>query len=36
VLRGVPVKTSAEEGVKNMTVIDAIYRAAGLPVREPV
>jgi len=36
VLRGEPVKTSAEEGVKNMTVIDAIYRAAGLPVREPV
>ncbi|MCV7347632.1 Gfo/Idh/MocA family protein [Mycolicibacterium rhodesiae] len=36
VLRGEPVKTSAAEAVKNMTVIDAIYRAAGLPPREPV
>jgi predicted dehydrogenase len=35
VLRGAPVKTSAAEAVENMTVIDAIYRAAGLPVREP-
>jgi predicted dehydrogenase len=35
VLRGEPVKTTAAEGVENMTVIDAIYRAAGLPVREP-
>lgn len=35
VLRGQPVKTSPEDAVENMTVIDAIYRAAGLPVREP-
>src|ERR1700754_3365927 len=35
VLRGEPVKTSPEEAVENMTVIDGIYRAAGLPVREP-
>jgi predicted dehydrogenase len=35
VLRGGPVKTSAAEAVENMTVIDAIYRAAGLPIREP-
>lgn len=36
VLRGEPVKTTAAEGVENMTVIDSIYRAAGLPVRQPV
>jgi predicted dehydrogenase len=36
VLRGEPVKTSATEAVENMTVIDGIYRAAGLPVRQPV
>ncbi len=35
VLRGEPVKTSPEDAVENMTVIDAIYRAAGLPLREP-
>ncbi len=35
VLRGEPVKTSAQEAIENMTVIDAIYRAAGLPVRQP-
>ncbi|WP_371685585.1 Gfo/Idh/MocA family protein [Mycobacterium sp. MFM001] len=35
VLRGEPVKTSPEDAVQNMTVIDAIYRAAGLPLREP-
>jgi predicted dehydrogenase len=35
VLRGEPVKTTAAETVENMTLIDAIYRAAGLPVREP-
>lgn len=35
VLRGEPVKTSAAEAVENMTVIDAIYRAAGLPIRQP-
>jgi predicted dehydrogenase len=36
VLRGEPVKTTAAEAVQNMTLIDAIYRAAGLPIREPV
>jgi predicted dehydrogenase len=35
VLRGEPVKTSPQDAVENMTVIDAIYRAAGLPLREP-
>ena len=35
VLRGEPVKTTPEDAVENMTVIDAIYRAAGLPVRQP-
>ena len=35
VLRGEPVKTTPEEAVENMTVIDAIYRAAGLSVRAP-
>lgn len=35
VLRGVPVRTTPEDAVENMTVIDGIYRAAGLPVREP-
>lgn len=35
VLRGEPVRTSVAEAVENMTVIDALYRAAGLPVREP-
>jgi predicted dehydrogenase len=35
VLRGGPVRTTAQDAVENMTVIDAIYRAAGLPVREP-
>lgn len=35
VLRGEPVKTTPDEAVENMTVIDAIYRAAGLPLREP-
>ncbi|WP_328444095.1 Gfo/Idh/MocA family protein [Amycolatopsis sp. NBC_00438] len=35
VLEGAPVKTSAEDAVETMGVIDAIYRAAGLPVREP-
>lgn len=34
-LRGAPVLTSAEDGVRNMAVIDAIYRAAGMPVRQP-
>lgn len=35
VLRGQPVKTTAQDAVENMTVIDGIYRAAGLPLREP-
>ncbi|MBY0387470.1 MAG: Gfo/Idh/MocA family oxidoreductase [Mycobacterium pseudokansasii] len=35
VLRGEPVKTSPQDAVENMTVIDAIYRAAGLPLRKP-
>jgi len=32
---GAPVLTDPADAVKNMEVIDAIYRAAGLPVREP-
>ncbi|MGH3562739.1 MAG: Gfo/Idh/MocA family protein, partial [Mycobacterium sp.] len=35
VLRGEPVKTTPEDAIENMTVIDAIYRAAGLPPRKP-
>jgi predicted dehydrogenase len=35
VLRGEPIKTTPEEAIENMTVIDAIYRAAGLPLRCP-
>jgi predicted dehydrogenase len=35
VLRGAPVMATPEDAVENMTVIDAIYRAAGLPLREP-
>jgi predicted dehydrogenase len=35
VLRGEPVKTTPTDAVENMTVIDAIYRAAGLPLRQP-
>jgi predicted dehydrogenase len=35
VLRGEPVRTTPEDAVENMSVIDAVYRAAGLPVREP-
>ena len=35
VLRGEPVKTTPQDAVENMSVIDAIYRAAGLPLREP-
>ncbi len=33
VLRGEPVKTTPADAIENMTVIDAIYRAAGLPLR---
>ena len=32
-LRGEPVPTGADDAVKNMRVIDAVYRAAGLPRR---
>jgi predicted dehydrogenase len=35
VIRGEPVQTSAADAVETMTVIDEIYRAAGLPPREP-
>ncbi|MCV7092532.1 Gfo/Idh/MocA family protein [Mycobacterium interjectum] len=35
VLRGVPFETTPEDAIENMTVIDAIYGAAGLPLREP-
>jgi predicted dehydrogenase len=35
VLRGEPVKTTPQDAIDNMTVIDAIYRAAGLPLRYP-
>ncbi len=35
VLRGEPVKTTPQDAVENMTVIDAIYQAAGLPLRKP-
>ncbi|GLE52861.1 oxidoreductase, partial [Mycobacterium montefiorense] len=35
VLRGEPVTTNPQDAIENMTVIDAVYRAAGLPHREP-
>ena len=35
VLRGEPVKTTPQDAIENMTVIDDIYRVAGLPLREP-
>jgi hypothetical protein len=35
VLRGEPVKTTPGDAVKNMSVIDGIYRAAGLALRAP-
>jgi predicted dehydrogenase len=35
VLRGAPVLTGPDDALQNMTVIDAIYRAAGLPLRQP-
>ncbi|WP_422746630.1 Gfo/Idh/MocA family protein [Mycobacterium sp. WMMD1722] len=35
VQRGVPVRTTPQDAVENMTLIDDVYRAAGLPVREP-
>jgi predicted dehydrogenase len=36
VLRGEPPLTSPADAIANMTVIDAIYRAAHLPLRQPV
>ncbi|MEY8016641.1 Gfo/Idh/MocA family protein [Mycobacterium servetii] len=35
VLRDQPIKTTPEEAIENMTVIDAMYRAAGLSIRMP-
>ncbi|MCV7175828.1 Gfo/Idh/MocA family protein [Mycolicibacterium sphagni] len=35
VLRGEPVRTSPQDAVENMSVIDEVYRAAGLPIRKP-
>jgi predicted dehydrogenase len=35
VLRGEPIRTTPRDAIDNMTVIDAIYRAAGLPLRYP-
>ena len=35
VLRREPVRTPPSDSVETMTVIDAIYRAAGLPLRHP-
>ena len=35
VLRGEPVKTTLQDAIENITVVDAIYRASGLPLREP-
>ncbi len=32
---GTPVLTPPADAIANMTVIDAVYRGAGLPVREP-
>ena len=34
-LRGATVVTDVDDAIKNMDVIDAAYRAAGLPIREP-
>jgi predicted dehydrogenase len=35
VLNGTPFPTTPEDAIANMTVIDNIYRAAGLPLRQP-
>ncbi|MCK0173982.1 MULTISPECIES: Gfo/Idh/MocA family protein [Mycobacteriaceae] len=35
VLHGAPVRTTPEDAVENMSLIDEVYRCAGLPVREP-
>jgi predicted dehydrogenase len=34
-VEGKPILTPASDGVKNMRVVDAIYRAAGMPIRQP-
>ena len=34
VLRGEPVRTTPRDMAETMTVIDAVYRAAGLALRE--
>lgn len=36
ILDGEPVKTTPQDALENMKVVDAIYRAAGLPLRKPV
>jgi predicted dehydrogenase len=33
-VEGAPMLTPASDGVKNMRVVDAIYRAAGMPIRQ--
>ncbi|MCP2165467.1 Gfo/Idh/MocA family protein [Goodfellowiella coeruleoviolacea] len=35
VLRGAPVLTPPEDAIATMSVVDDIYRAAGLPLRQP-
>ena len=35
VLRGETGQTTPQDAVENITVIDAIYRAAGLSLRQP-
>lgn len=35
ILRGEAVKTTPEDAIENMSVIDAMYQAAGLPLRMP-
>ncbi|MGY4711356.1 Gfo/Idh/MocA family protein [Mycolicibacterium sp. CBM1] len=35
VLRGEQVHTTPDDAIETMTVIDSIYRAAGLPIRQP-
>ncbi len=35
VLRGEPVKTTPQDAIETMRLIDAVYRAAGLPLRQP-
>ena len=34
VLCGEPVKTTPQDAIENMTIIDEIYRAAGLALRK--